>query len=83
MAEKNGNGQQGMDLLVRLHMEVLELSKAFDRQHQENVRHHEEQKRQYEETQSHIRRMAEMVLAIADKLSDHERRIAAVEAKVG
>lgn len=83
MADKKGNGQQGVDLIVRLHAEVMELGSVLDRQHAENVRHHEEQRRQHDEMKSHIRRMAEMIMAVADKLSDHERRLSAVEAKVG
>jgi len=86
--EKKGNGQQGMDLIVMLHAEVLELSRAFDRQHQENVRHHEEQKRhyeeqkrQYEELKSHVRRMAEILVGVGDRLNDHDRRLSAIESK--
>jgi len=76
MAEKKGNGQQGMDLIAMLYTEVTGMGAEIDR-------HYEEQKRHHEEMTSHVRRMAEMILAIADKLRDHEQRLAAVEAKVG
>jgi len=70
MAKKtNGNGDPGGDLIVGLHSAVVDLRQALARQHQE--------------TDQHIGRIARMLGAVGDRLSDHERRLAKVEAKVG
>jgi len=80
MAKKSGNGKQGGDLVVELHSAVVDLQQALTRHHRETqdtlARHHEE-------TDRHLGRVSRMLIAVGDRLGDHERRLAAVEAKIG
>jgi len=95
MAEKNGNGQQGVDLFVMLHGEVKgvlgaldQLERRADRFDAELNRFREEmqsyfadQKQVYGEMKSHFLRIAEMLVTVGDRLNDHDRRLAALESR--
>jgi hypothetical protein len=94
MVKGNGNGKGGGDLVVNLHGEVAELREAFKRQREDMERRHQEMERwhremaatvvrHHRETDHHLGRIARMLGHVGDRLNDHERRLTAVEEKVG
>jgi ferritin-like metal-binding protein YciE len=62
-----------------LHSTVAHLQESMTRHHtelQETISRH------HRETMGDVSRIAEILAVVGDKLKDHERRLAAVEAKV-
>ena len=90
MSRKNGNGKHGGDLVVGLHGAVVDLQQALAQQHREVQERLAQQHREMQETlarhqkatDQNLGRIARMLVAVGDRLNDHERRLAAVEAKV-
>jgi len=94
MTKGKGNGHGGGDLIVNLHGEVMKLRETLARQHQEQQRWNRDMEhrfrematatgRYHRETDGHLVRIARMIGHLGDRVSDHERRLSAVEAKVG
>ena len=74
------------DSMVRHHGETQEafgrVQETFVRMQETLVRMQETFSRHHKESMEDVSKIAEILGAVGDKLKDHERRLAAVEAKV-